>query len=261
MVHRSVETRRALTLIELVVVLVVLAALAALLVPRLGFVKDSADTVQAASGAGEVANNLEIYKATTGLYPLRLDSLLNKDASGLYTQFFSTSGAAAPNWLQMEDLGAGKSITAQGYSLIRSGITTVMDHADYTVLSDPSASGTIERDLNTSGKVATVVTSSSTGARIMQYAGFDAATLGNTKLVALGVGPRCSLVGQTMASVPRMSMSDQDHYGRFIAIFACYDSGFGLATKSAELRCVVDARGVPVDTRLNQYRLTTPQQQ
>jgi len=252
-----------LTLIELVVVLVILAALAALVIPRLGFVKDSADTVTAAAAAQELANNLEVYKTTTGSYPLRMDSLILTGGTAVYDHFSDSSGTApaTPTWLTAEDFTAGTS--AYWYSFIRAGMSTVMDHDAYTANSDPSSSGNVLRDFATDGgKLAVVVTTGTTGKRIMNAAGFiDATALGDTKLVALGIGPRCGLVGQTMQSIPRQSMTEPDQYARYIAIFAVYNTSFGLNTKSAALRCVVDSRGVPVDTRLNQYKNQQPVQE
>jgi len=263
LLRRSRALRPALTLVELVVVLAIMAVLAALVIPRLGFIKDSADTVSSAAGSTELANNLEIYKASTGLYPLRMDSLIKDDKSGLYDRFSSNgSTAAAPTWLVMEDLTAGTD--GYWYSILRAGMTSVADHVAYTALSDPSASGTTIRDYNTDGKTAVVATTGTTAVRIMQAAGYaDAAALTaeNAKLVAYGIGPRCGLIGQTMSNVPRHSAQPQEFYGRYIAIFAAYNNGFGAGTKAAQLRCVVDSRGFPVDYRLNQYKLTAPTQE
>lgn len=259
----SRNVRAGLTLIELVVVMVILAALAALLIPRLGFLKDSADTVTAAAGASEVANNLETYKAAVGSYPLRMDSLIKDDGSGLYDRFTSNgTTAAAPSWLVMEDLTAGSS--GYWYSVIRGGPQSVMDHVVYAALSDPSSSGTVLRDYNTNGKTAVVnvtATPSTTVARIMEASGYPGALPANTKLVAFGIGPRCGLVGQTMSNVPRFSMQPQEFYARFIAVFAAFDNGFSAATKPMQLRCVLDSRGFPVDYRLNQVKLAAPKQE
>jgi prepilin-type N-terminal cleavage/methylation domain-containing protein len=272
---RSQHHRRpGLTLMELVVVMVILAALAALLIPRLGFVKDSADAATAAAGASELANNIEIYKASVGSYPLRMDSLIKDDLTAIYDRFSSTGASAStPTWLTVEDLGttAGPSGTPGGYwySVVRSGATAVVDHVAYTAGSDPSSSGLTIRDYSaapsgtpTNGKTAVVVTTGSTGIRIMEAAGFTATTLPtNVKLVAFGIGPRCGLVGQTMTTVPRHSAQPAEFYGRFIAIFAAYDNGFGAAVKPMQLRCVVDSRGFPVDYRVNQFKLIAPKQE
>ncbi|MBL8797621.1 MAG: prepilin-type N-terminal cleavage/methylation domain-containing protein [Planctomycetia bacterium] len=272
---RSKHHRRpGLTLMELVVVLVILAALAALLVPRLGFIRDSADAATSAAGSAELANNLEIYKATTGSYPLRMDSLL-LTGSSLYDRFSSTgASASAPSWLVMEDLGTttGPSGQAGGfwYSVVRGGATVVMDHIAYTDGSDPSSSGQTLRDYGAAtanGKTA-VVNVAATGSaattvgRIVEASGFTTATIpANVKLVAFGIGPKCGLVGQTMTNVPRHSAQPAEYYGRFIAIFAAYDHGFSAAVKPMQLRCVVDSRGFPVDYRVNQHKLTSPKQE
>jgi len=252
--------RAGLTLIELVVVMVILAALAALLIPRLGFLKDSADTVTSAAGSAEMANNLETYKAAVGSYPLRMDSLIKKDGTAIYDRFSSTgSSPETPTWLAVEDLTAGAN--GYWYSILRGGVLTVMDHDDYVALSDPSSSGNNLRDFQTDGKAATVVVTTSTGTRIMNAAGYTTALPANTKLIAFGIGPRCGLVGQTMSNVPRFSAQAQEYYARYIAIFAAFDNGFGAATKPMQLRCVVDSRGFPVDYRVNQFKIQQPKQE
>ena len=250
--------------------MVILAALAGMLIPRLGFIKDSADTVTSAAGSNELANNLEIYKSAVGSYPLRMDSLIKDEGSGIYDRFSSTGASASvPTWLAMEDLQAttGPSGTAGGwwYSVVRSGVLNVADHVLYTASSDPSSSGLTIRDYQLfpgDGNTAVVVTTGTTGTRILEAAGFTSTTLpANVKLVAFGIGPRCGLLGQTMSNVPRHSAQPQEYYGRFIAIFAAYDYGFTAAVKPMQLRCVVDSRGFPVDYRLNQYKLTAPKQE
>jgi prepilin-type N-terminal cleavage/methylation domain-containing protein len=72
------------TLIELLIVLVVLASLAALVVPMLGWARKQSEFATAASGAAEAFNNLELYRAATGRYPDRFDSLLTNQGQ-LYT--------------------------------------------------------------------------------------------------------------------------------------------------------------------------------
>ncbi len=254
---RSSLVRRGFTLAELLVVMVVLAALAALVIPRLGWVKDSADLVTSAAGSTEVANNIEIYKSATGMYPDRMDSLIKKDKSGIYSQFYGQSGPTAPTWLTMEAFDTSSS--PHWYSLLRAGILNVMDHDDYTAQSDPSSSGTNLRDFQTSGEAAVVVTTGATGTRILNACGFNSvADLGTNKLVAFGIGGRSSLVGRTMSNVPKWSGNDQEFYSRYIAVFIAYDSGFGLGTKLASLRTVVDPRGFPADVQINRYKLTNP---
>ena len=262
---RSKHHRRpGLTLMELVVVMVILAALAALLIPRLGFMKESADTAVSAAGSAEVANNLETYKASVGSYPLRMDSLIKDDGSAIYDRFSSTGASPeTPTWLVMEDLTAGSN--GYWYSIIRSGVLTVADHIAFTANSDPSSSGTTIRDFQADGKTAVLnvtATPTSTVLRIMQAAGYPSAPLpANVKLVAFGIGPRCGLVGQTMTNVPRFSAQAQEYYARYIAIFAATDNGFGAAVKPMQLRCVVDSRGFPVDYRVNQFKLIAPKQE
>jgi prepilin-type N-terminal cleavage/methylation domain-containing protein len=76
------------TLIELLIVLVVLASLAALVVPMLGWARRQSEFATAASGAAEAFNNLELFRAATGRYPDRFDSLLTNQGQ----LFLTTTG-------------------------------------------------------------------------------------------------------------------------------------------------------------------------
>ena len=91
----SEQGKQGFTLLELLIVLVVLAALAALIIPTLGYVKDQADAATTAHGAQEALNNLEIYKASVGHYPNRMDTLVNTDGA-YYTKVYGTSSDAFP---------------------------------------------------------------------------------------------------------------------------------------------------------------------
>lgn len=82
--NRANRRSSGFTLIELLIVLVVLASLAALVVPMLGWARQQSAFATAASGAAEAFNNLELYRAATGRYPDRFDSLLTNDGQ-LYT--------------------------------------------------------------------------------------------------------------------------------------------------------------------------------
>jgi len=252
------QVRRGFTLIEMVVVLVILAAIAALVIPRLGFLKDQADSATAAAGAAQVASNLETCKLTTGSYPLGMDSLLASGGTAVYSRLYThTAGPTT--------FGLGVDITAGtipattstdrwgesfGHSFQPNPSYYVYDHD--AASADPSNSGTVLRTFSSAGgkPVATV-----TGTSLLQAAGFPGGlpTDGSVMLIAFGVGPNTASVGTTMASAPRHTAQNEDSYGRYVAIFAIYKSG-----KSAELKTVVDSYGNSPDKNVSSFKKSSP---
>lgn len=266
---RSKHHRRpGLTLMELVVVLVILAALAMLVIPRLGFIKDQADFAQSAAGSADVMSNLELFKTQTGLYPGKLDSLI--EGSALLTTLWGHG--APPSWIVPEALGAGYST-----NFSHSFGSGLMQHV--VAGADPSSSGTAQVSVTSSTLVARVVPGTKQ-AVAAGYANnstpgtdeipdnpdtpeneFQAAVPGTAaslpagvKLIALGVGPRNSAVGKTMTSAPQHAGASPTNYARYIAIFAIYDT----TARKAELRAVVDSRGYLIDERLSSFRQSVP---
>ncbi|MCS6851989.1 MAG: prepilin-type N-terminal cleavage/methylation domain-containing protein [Gemmataceae bacterium] len=245
--------RRGLTLIELVVVLVILAAVAMLVIPRLGYVKEQADAAQAAAGAADVMNNLELFKTQTGVYPARMDSLLVGPTGPLISSLWLMSSTSqVPFEVGSLPTGSGNAFTtslSRGFNTrLGNGNNAVyfMDH-DPSV-ADQSNSGTILRTWNSASDQYAMVRSTDTA--LIQAAGYaDGVIPSNVRLIVLGVGPRNAAVGRTMASAPRHALARREEYGRFLAIFALYQNG-----KPAELKVVVDSRRATIETRIGQFK-------
>jgi len=257
-----------LTLMELVVVLVILAALAMLVIPRLGFIKDQADFALSASGSADVMSNLELFKTQTGMYPGKLDSLIQPGATGdLLSTLWGHGGP--PSWLVAEELGSEYST-----NFSHSFGSGLMQHAIVTG-ADPSSSGTVQVSANATAKIARVVgtkyvvaagfadnstagtaasTDPVTGAPIAAVPGTAALPPTGVKLIALGVGPRNTAIGKTMANAPQHAGASPTNYGRYIGIFALYANN----PRKAELRAVVDSRGFLIDERISSFRNSTP---
>lgn len=256
---RIASTRRmAFTLIELVVVLVILAAVAALLVPRLGFLKGQADSATAAAGSAQIVSNLETYKLSVGGYPMGMDSLLTSGGGGVYTGLWQH--AAGPSFfglrvdLTASTVGAGGTGTGYAQSFGHAfsppaGGYYLYDHD--AAATDFTNSATVLRTFATASS-APVATA--TGADLIKAAGYPTGTLPTgVKLIALGIGPNNAAIGTTMASAPRHSAQTSDFYGRYIAIFAIYDSG-----KGGELKTVVDSFGNTIDSNVTDYKNASP---
>lgn len=248
---------RGLTLIELVAVLVILAAVAMLVLPRLGYIKEQADAAQAAAGAADVMSNLELFKTQTGVYPARMDSLLEGPTGPLIGSLWRmTSTSPVPFDVGPLPTGSGNAFTtsiSRGFNVrLGNGSNAVyfMDHDP--AATDQSDSGIRERTWNGGSDHYALVRSADTA--LIQAAGYPTGVVpANERLIVLGVGPRNAAVGNTMSSAPRHAMARLEEYGRFLAIFAVYQSG-----KPAQLKVVVDSRRATIDTRVRQFKDFAP---
>jgi prepilin-type N-terminal cleavage/methylation domain-containing protein len=72
-------SRRAFTLLELLVVISIIAALAALLVPIIGIARKAAKDAKCATLMGQVGAALNLYKSANGAFPEQLWSTLASD--------------------------------------------------------------------------------------------------------------------------------------------------------------------------------------
>jgi prepilin-type N-terminal cleavage/methylation domain-containing protein len=282
--HLRSPERRGMTLIELVVVLVVLITLAALLIPKLGFVQQQANTASAAATSEDLMNNLEIFRATSGYYPLRFDSLLTT-AGALSPSIWPNPGVGTP--YVVGTLGSATDFAAPGsWGMTFGAAFTVVDQdASYitalatTPTLDSNSSFNTVRAFTYSGSdaVATITQANTPGGAVWQAAGFPSTTPFNPSaftgtytapasatgvtLVALGVGPQCAAVGGTMSSPPLQVAQQPPYYGRFVAIFAVYGSASANAGKGAELKLVIDSYQQTIGSNINLYRQAGPTNQ
>jgi len=273
--HRS----SGFTLIELLVVLVILAAVAGLVIPKLGFVEGQAGNATAAAGTSQVMSNLEIYKTTTGSYPLGLDSLLENTGTAAPTAVYtglwehSTSGVTfgPKQYFEMATLNAGLPPASPGQTAQSFGHAFAPVNGNYyfydheSTSTDPANSGKNKRTFASasSAPVAFVKPLGALGTtgpnlndflvEIYKAAGYPDGTPTGTRLVAFGIGPNASSIGSTMISAPTHAEQDQTKYSRFIAIFAVHNNA-----KPAELKTVIDSQGVSVNSNVNDYRKAAP---
>ncbi len=262
------NNRTGFTLIELIIVLLVLASLAALVVPTLGFVKDQSDKSLAANGAQQVLNNLETYKAATGRYPDRLDTMVT--ASGDY---FSAAYGTSAGLFPYGTIG-----TVPAYAFVNGGGVTQLAVADESLLASGGANDAHFADSTTNlssfgGPSVCIIDGTSQpfyggNTRRIVNACFpnqiDASApvvpAGHT-LVALGVGALNGAVGATMTQpplCPEQSNSDPDNYDRFIAVFDAVASGGPAGRGQLKLKCVLDSEWKPVAWNIKQYKASGP---
>lgn len=256
--------RRGFTLIELVVVLVILIALAALVIPRLSFIGEQAGNAAAATGAGQLASNIEVYRTTTGSYPLGLDTLID-DSGALYSKLWVHAAPPFGPGLMFEaatlEDGTGESyIKSFGHGWAPSETTSARVFYDHdSAETDVDSSATVTNTLALDGTdtlcfVKTPPPFPASAADAVHIAfikklGYPTGAIpAGVKLVVFGVGPSSGLIGSTMMSAPRHSEQETGTYARYFAVFAIYSSG-----KAAQLKGVFDSQGVSIDGNISSY--------
>lgn len=253
---------RGFTLLELIIVLVVLAALAALVVPVLGWVRDQAKFATAAAGAAEVLNNLEIYKAATGKYPDRMDTLVNTSGA-YYTKAYGASSGGYPYGSIVDSSSFVYYYLSNG-----AGMTEFMQHDEAST--DPNnSSGTLAPVAGSAASFLTIdpATTNSTYAakmrRIVRAAYPNQTGTGNSvaiptghTLVVLGVGARASTNGSTMTNAPIHSGGAEGTYQRYLAVF---DVSAGPTNRGkVQLKMVLDSEFEVLATNVANYKASGP---
>lgn len=250
--------RVGLTLIELVVVLAILAALASLLIPKVDFLKGSADKAAAAAGIEGVAGNLQLYRTVKGKFPAQFDSLIITGTTNRIATFHPV------NEMTVVTVPADTASVQTQFSLWHMGITSVMDHLDPAT--NPAVlrcdSGTVQRVIAgpptfTTSDQSLVSLTANGGIERAIYPGPNSSTSSKpaeVTLICLGVGPACTANGVTMSNTPLYAGVDAETtYGRYIAVFAAHANG-----KPAELKAVLDPLGNVQSTALTGYFKSLP---
>lgn len=283
MVSQNLKSRLGggFTLIELLVVLVILASVAGLVIPKLGFVEAQAGNATSAAGNSQIMSNLEIYKATTGSYPLGLDTLLegvggSTAPTGVYSGLWEHTSSGVTfgpkQYLEMATLNTGLPPASPGQTAQSlghaftpvSGNYYFFDHV--ATSADPTNSGSNKRSFTSASNaqfafVKPLGALGTTGPNLNDFmislykaAGYPEGTPAGTRLIAFGIGQNCSSIGSTMISAPVHSEQDVNKYGRFIAIFAVHNNA-----KPSELKTVIDSQGGSVSDNVSNYRQAAPE--
>ena len=139
-------------------------------------------------------------------------------------------------------------------SLTRMGITTVLD-LDGTSTDLPSNRFVVPRPLAKGCTVATINPADDDGKAIITHLYPQQADYANPvvpagkTLIVLGIGPRNTMVGDTVQEVPLYPNRDTTvEYGRFLAVFEASDSG-----NSARLKTVIGADGDMIEGEITEY--------
>jgi hypothetical protein len=222
--------------------------------------------------------------------PQRLDSLLISDGTNDPTAVLAAvdaTGAAVSDanlqvwglpraganstWvgaqLAATDLMTISTDTARSFT--RLGFDSLMDHVAVTDANATASTAGISLNCNRSGFYQRTVSSSSggecfvalvndlnnpNGIRRTLYPHLGGALpTGVNALVAVGVGPRSSLVPDTMLNAPIYPGSDGKYYGHYIAYFACFANG-----ERAQLVGVSDSYGRFPNYSIQQFNESLP---
>ncbi len=258
----SLPERGGFTLLELIIVLVVLVALAALVVPTLGFVRDQADSATSAAGSAAVLNNLEIFRASTGRYPARMDSLLDTNGE-VYVGMFTHAGVE----LETTSYADHQGMRGLWFPLTHNGGPRwTVDHDPNAQFPNESTQGMPAREMRADRgiqphMVATVPRAPvGRNAREVVRMAFPNQVDPNNPvvppgfhLVVFGVGERNAAVGSTMASAPIHSGGGEGYYNRYLAIFRVNET-----TERAQLVMVTDSNMSSISRRTSDFRNAGP---
>lgn len=210
--QRSARWKQGFTLIELILVIAILAILAGVVISRFGDVDRGAKLKASVASLGEMTRTMDIYKTVSkGKFPDGFDSLLDvDDTSAVYpgNGDAQENGGVWSGWLTVDGLTAG-----EYQSLLRCASNTdgpppfgvqltVYDHDTAATDANLSTADTAARVLNNTGNsnVAFVDPTTATGESIYEQFNLDASDT-TFRLVALGIGPHCTLVGRNKFDV------------------------------------------------------------
>jgi len=268
--------RRGLTLIELVLVLAILAAVAGLVIPQVANLGRTTDMAASAKTQSDLASNLQLHFVQLKRYPQGLDSLLVSDGStpsgvflpqdldgdGQQDTGLPDSGPHLDEQLTMVDLADldGTNGTQFRRSFSRSGFDWVYDHSTDELNANDSA--VFQRDVSSSSGdpffVAAILPETAIANAVFPEdtdgdgAGGDIPN--DLQLVAVGVGPRCSVQGTTALNAPIYPGNDGSYYGRYVAVFKVYADG-----RRAQLALTTDSYGRFPDYTIKQYAESLPE--
>ncbi len=233
---RPQSTRRAFTLVELIVVLMILVGLAAVLIPAITDMVARTSRSTASSNISEVAGAIQRYEAQYMRYPDGFDSLM-ENAGGTDLGSLNT------------DLTAGLvdvTLDAQTLATLNAaGIFNVGIHAN--------DAGTFIATTSTALTDTTVLKGLTTAKQEALRLELTGAA---GKYIVLGVGPLCDMNGKTMLDAPVHFPRDQNTnpetvYSRFIAVFQITDGTNAL--DRAKLVTVMAPDGTSLDGEMANY--------
>jgi len=242
------ESRKGFTLIELIMVLVIITALAALVIPIVDYIRRTSDKASASFAISQVSESVGLFKILENTYPAGMDTMVDVDgvsaAANLNSNVdkkASLGNLTATEYKKFDDLIPNVMLHDSAGAIYRnyqgnSGNTRVATvksdgtgHNTFWIIDDtaiidsvyPGASVNLAGVFPNIVDNAGVITTSygSDGAQ----GGTGAAADQTARLIILGIGPNCEMVGKNMVSAPNYTNVDgSKQYDRFLAMFAVY---------------------------------------
>jgi prepilin-type N-terminal cleavage/methylation domain-containing protein len=243
-----IESRKGFTLIELIMVLVIITALAALVIPIVDYIRRTSDKASASFAISQVSESVGLFKILENTYPAGMDTMVDVDgvsaAANLNSNVdkkASLGNLTATEYKKFDDLIPNVMLHDSAGAIYRnyqgnSGNTRVASvksdgtgHNTFWIIDDeaiidsvyPGASVNLAGVFPNLVDNAGVITTSygSDGAQ----GGTGAAADQTARLIILGIGPNCEMVGKNMVSAPNYTNVDgSKQYDRFLAMFAVY---------------------------------------
>ncbi|MGA2255914.1 MAG: hypothetical protein ABSG53_14805, partial [Thermoguttaceae bacterium] len=230
------------TLIELLVVMTILIALAGLLVPTFAGMLTRAKVSTCATNLPETEKSVEEYQQLYGRYPSNLDAL--SDGTNLIDYFAGglldpVNGGTAT--MVGGEITSGTLTAPDVTALANAGITTVQKMFATTAGTAPAGfDPTFNYYLDYANPLAPSLNELPLAATTSVVAQLDggnakaAAVLNklnlpiNGKYIVLGIGPRCDMIGKTMATAPvnfgdTVPLNPEYGYERPVCIFKIAD--------------------------------------
>lgn len=236
---RSQTSRRAFTLVELIVVLMILVGLAAVLIPAITDMVARTNRSTSASNIAEVAGAIQRYEAQYLAYPDKFDSLMTDLDAPVA---LNTLLGGLTSMVENVQVNAARVTTLNNAGITTLGRHTANDNTFdvptlYVLLADDYLHG-----LTTAAQEALGLETSVTAA-----AG---------KYVVLGIGTLSDMNGKTMFDAPvhfpRDTASNPDSkYCRFIAVFQITDGSAPISR--AKLVAVLAPDGSALNNELSNY--------
>lgn len=236
---RSQLSRRAFTLVELIVVLMILVGLAAILIPAITDMVTRTSRSSASSNISEVSGAIQRYEAQYLAYPNNMDSLM---------EFLNTTPTALGS-LNTALTGSLVDVT------VTPGILTALQNAGITNVGlHANNAGTFA--LTTSAALASGDTLQGLTDDAQELLGLET-TGADGKYIVLGIGGMCDMNGKTMVDAPvhfprNTSSNPETVYSRFLAVFQVTTNGVTAVTR-AKFVGVIAPDGAGLSTEMNDY--------